>query len=134
MTTTTRRIRPLSTPSPLRTTRLLVLLSKHRVIIRRARKKRIDVKIPSMVLIIAIVYRLRYQIRKIFNCFILYLIFCLCFQCLNIEGKGFNLGSYVCKCRAGYYRPKNGTKTKAGFSYEEYSCLKCSEGCDTCEG
>lgn len=56
------------------------------------------------------------------------------FKCLNIEGKGFNMGSYECKCRPGYYRPKNTTKMTRFQIYDEYSCLKCSEGCDTCEG
>lgn len=52
-------------------------------------------------------------------------------KCINIEGKGFSLGSYECKCRAGYYRPKNLSKLT---QEDDFKCYKCSEGCDTCEG
>ncbi len=45
---------------------------------------------------------------------------------MNIEGRGFVLGSYICKCKPGYY-------SKADDSNKRF-CLKCSEGCDLCDG
>ena len=45
---------------------------------------------------------------------------------MNIEGKGFVLGSYYCECKPGYYSNTNLTNKK--------SCFKCADGCDTCDG
>ena len=39
--------------------------------------------------------------------FILKLIlnYALCFQCVPLPGKGFDIGSYKCECRQGYEYP-----------------------------
>ncbi|RNA23662.1 G-coupled receptor -like protein [Brachionus plicatilis] len=46
--------------------------------------------------------------------------------CINEPGKGFVLGSYKCQCKPGFYR-------NLILNSSQYACLKCSEGCDTCE-
>lgn len=47
--------------------------------------------------------------------------------CQNQEGKGFVLDSYVCECKPGFYAPKRGENVSKALT-----CLKCAEGCDTC--
>lgn len=47
-------------------------------------------------------------------------------NCKNEEGYGFALDSYICKCKPGFY-PTNHPTT-----IPHLSCLKCSEGCETC--
>lgn len=43
------------------------------------------------------------------------------------------LDAYECQCKAGYYKPKNTTKlTDPNFA--RFNCLKCADGCETCEG
>ena len=70
------------------------------------------------------------------------------FKCVNIPNKGFVRGSYVCKCREGYYYPTS--KSFSGFDGvimeqhysngssslidSSYKCIKCSKGCKTCNG
>lgn len=51
-------------------------------------------------------------------------------KCVNLEGKGFILDSYVCQCKFGYYRKTNLTISNQTI----YSCIKCSDGCEKCEG
>ncbi|KAJ8019410.1 hypothetical protein HOLleu_40991 [Holothuria leucospilota] len=72
--------------------------------------------------------------------------------CNFTPGKGFKAGAYTCKCKEGYYL-SNETDSKTlqtGFdgkeverqyrkfqekspnTYEDFVCLQCAEGCDTC--
>jgi hypothetical protein len=48
-------------------------------------------------------------------------------KCVNLEGKGFILDAYNCTCKNGYYR-----NTENSNSNNSYTCLKCSDGCETC--
>ena len=50
------------------------------------------------------------------------------FKCIDLVGKGFVLDAYNCKCKLGFYNNTNSNGSKS------LSCLKCSEGCDTCIG
>ncbi|XP_062506175.1 probable G-protein coupled receptor CG31760 isoform X2 [Corticium candelabrum] len=70
--------------------------------------------------------------------------------CTPISGKGFNLGSYECHCKPGYYRPNaseqeqyfDGRKIEAyyrlqcknslSFNQDKFACLRCKEGCGNC--
>ena len=72
-------------------------------------------------------------------------------QCEPIPNQGFKRGSYVCKCKPGYYFPETGAAIKSfnGSDIEaeydkqlrgepsayshKFGCLKCSEGCATCD-
>ncbi|CAG7722002.1 unnamed protein product [Allacma fusca] len=74
-------------------------------------------------------------------------------KCVPIKGLGFRRGSYRCECQPGYYFPNtsstikyfNGTVLEEEYEkklmnektmYDEegaFECLRCLEGCDTCE-
>lgn len=45
-------------------------------------------------------------------------------NCVNVPARGFFLDTYECECKAGFYK-ENGNN---------FSCIKCSEGCETCQG
>ncbi|XP_045488890.1 probable G-protein coupled receptor CG31760 [Pieris rapae] len=68
---------------------------------------------------------------------------------LNARFSGWARGSYICKCRPGYYsihHPEgfNGSLVEVAYQeFEEngvdiwnepYECLKCQPGCDSCRG
>ncbi|CAF0705407.1 unnamed protein product [Brachionus calyciflorus] len=53
--------------------------------------------------------------------------------CVNEAGKGFVLGSYKCICKPGYYRLQPNRTKNLFLNTSSFSCLKCSDGCDTCE-
>ncbi len=70
-------------------------------------------------------------------------------QCVPVSNKGFVRGAYACECKDGYYFPDAYTKQKAfngsilesmysdnsqptDDEVDEYQCLVCAEGCDTC--
>ena len=71
-------------------------------------------------------------------------------QCEAVPNQGFKRGSYVCKCKRGYYFP-DALATEKAFNgsliesehdrmlrgelnaYENnFECRRCSEGCDEC--
>uniref|UniRef100_A0A1I8P846 G-protein coupled receptors family 3 profile domain-containing protein n=1 Tax=Stomoxys calcitrans TaxID=35570 RepID=A0A1I8P846_STOCA len=74
-------------------------------------------------------------------------------MCEAIQGLGFRRGSYKCVCRKGYYFPDttshhkyfNGSLLEEEYEklmlgknstyniLNEYECLPCAEGCDSCE-
>uniref|UniRef100_A0A1I8NGH3 G-protein coupled receptors family 3 profile domain-containing protein n=1 Tax=Musca domestica TaxID=7370 RepID=A0A1I8NGH3_MUSDO len=74
-------------------------------------------------------------------------------MCEAIQGLGFRRGSYKCVCRKGYYFPDttshhkyfNGSLLEEEYEklmlgknstyniINEYECLPCAEGCDSCE-
>jgi hypothetical protein len=54
------------------------------------------------------------------------------FQCLNIEGRGFVLDSYECKCKPGFYQAINASRLN-DVNSTILSCLKCPDGCETCD-
>ncbi|KAH9638803.1 hypothetical protein HF086_002043 [Spodoptera exigua] len=68
---------------------------------------------------------------------------------MNVRHAGWARGSYICRCRPGYYSTHhregyNGSLVEVAYQeYEEndlenwsepYECLKCQPGCETCRG
>lgn len=65
-------------------------------------------------------------------------------ECLNIGNKGLTRGSYLCKCKKGYYYPSISNFT--GFqgiqiedyylnelnNNEQFKCIPCTNGCTEC--
>ena len=48
-------------------------------------------------------------------------------NCVDFPSRGFKLDTYECECKSGFYKPfKQDGKV--------LSCLKCSDGCEICQG